>query len=604
MTINYEFSRDDMSCSRITIDKDYVVVTAESRAFQYVDSECFHFDKIIYDEDVDKFRNFIEKEQNLQQFILVRVLRKDGAYRWCLIYIMARNVSELGRSCTRIELRDLVSLNRRYDEMDINVRKYRNFMGMISERFFEYDMNTRMIQVYSYTDMRCNMYIKEDIDEFVENSRDKGYISKEHLTGFRQLYNSLTEGRESFKGELYTSYFSQGKTEEKYMVYGMTMYKNGEAVMIQGIISPESDAKGNKGFYQYIENSTDSATGLLNKRKMTEIAGNKIESYRREEVNAQLWIVILDIDNFKEVNDTYGHYFGDEVIYKFATALKTETSSKGMVGRIGGDEFLIILDKIPEKEMVRGLLKRIRVRMEKAFEAEAPDYQFTTSIGVSMYPKDADNYERLFKLADMALYIAKAKGRNRYVIYDKALHGDLIESSRIHSQKGLVEKPMFKLEYSANMLMELHQQGVSAVPQVLLKIVEQFNLHGITVYAKRITGEFQVPYRLGQYYHPQDDPSVLISPEYLQRYDEHGMNIVNNYKSFEIEMPQAYTYYVQQQISSSLHFLIGDKTNPAGIITVDMFGQRCRKWSGTDVEILYVLMKFIGELVIRDLEMD
>ena len=159
--------------------------------------------------------------------------------------------------------------------------------------------------------------------------------------------------------------------------------------------------------------------GLLNKRAITSVAQQILAEKPQYNVN----LVILDIDNFTDINSSYGHLFGDEVIYTIARIIKTEIGTRGFAGRISGGGYLLVLEDTRDETDLRGILRAIRTKTEFAFSDRFENFRLTCSMGVSTYPLDSADYDELFMQADKALYIAQEKGQNRYVIYDIAKHG-------------------------------------------------------------------------------------------------------------------------------------------------------------------------------------
>ncbi|WP_164966718.1 GGDEF domain-containing protein [Aliarcobacter trophiarum] len=120
-------------------------------------------------------------------------------------------------------------------------------------------------------------------------------------------------------------------------------------------------------------------------------------------------IILIDIDNFKEINDTYGHLIGDKVLIKIAEVLKKYVRDTDIVGRFGGEEFIIICSNT-KQEGVKKLAENLRkILLKQDFEILR---QVTASFGIASY-KDTDNIDELIKRADRALYLAKSKGKNR-----------------------------------------------------------------------------------------------------------------------------------------------------------------------------------------------
>lgn len=161
---------------------------------------------------------------------------------------------------------------------------------------------------------------------------------------------------------------------------------------------------------------TDLLTGLNNKIA-TE---RKIKEYMKES-DAQALMFLLDIDNFKKINDTMGHAFGDEVLRALGFGLAAEFRVSDILGRTGGDEFMIFLKNIKDQSIIDKEVSRV-VRFFHGFEVgDVVKYSATASIGCAVYPRDADNFESLYKAADKALYKAKKRGKNQLAFYQNEL---------------------------------------------------------------------------------------------------------------------------------------------------------------------------------------
>ena len=162
---------------------------------------------------------------------------------------------------------------------------------------------------------------------------------------------------------------------------------------------------------------TDQLTGLNNKIA-TE---RKIQEYIEQNPDKQCLFFLFDIDNFKKINDTLGHAFGDEVLRALGHQLSNEFRVTDIIGRTGGDEFILFLKDIKSDEILEKEAQRL-VRFFHTFQAgEYVKYSATSSIGATIYPRDAKDYYGLYTAADSALYEAKRQGKNRMVFYNKNL---------------------------------------------------------------------------------------------------------------------------------------------------------------------------------------
>lgn len=157
----------------------------------------------------------------------------------------------------------------------------------------------------------------------------------------------------------------------------------------------------------------DTLTGLYNRRT----AGNFLQKFLAEK--NFFAFIILDLDNFKQINDRFGHDCGDTVIKSAATKMREHFADKGIIARLGGDEFLVILSDISPYE-VDERLKNFS-RMKKFVEYKNQRITYTMSIGYSLFPEQSKNYHEIYQNADMALYEAKMSGKNNCKKFSKGM---------------------------------------------------------------------------------------------------------------------------------------------------------------------------------------
>jgi diguanylate cyclase (GGDEF)-like protein len=159
---------------------------------------------------------------------------------------------------------------------------------------------------------------------------------------------------------------------------------------------------------------TDGLTGLLNRKHILELLDKEISRSRR--YGQPVSILMLDIDHFKNVNDTYGHQTGDAVMRRLADCFYEAVRENDMVGRYGGEEFLILL---PDSNAQNGIQTAQRIRKmvrDLEIETSGENVTVTVSIGVSSYPQYGQDADAVICAADAALYQAKSNGRNQVVL--------------------------------------------------------------------------------------------------------------------------------------------------------------------------------------------
>ncbi len=135
--------------------------------------------------------------------------------------------------------------------------------------------------------------------------------------------------------------------------------------------------------------------------------------------NSTFAFFILDIDNFKAANDTYGHEFGDYCIQQFSECIRKEFRTDDIIGRFGGDEFVIFV-KYTSKIWVLEKAKRLVASLNMTCKKEGAKHKISASIGISLYPQDGEILTALYKNADAALYLVKKTGKNNFMFYEDA----------------------------------------------------------------------------------------------------------------------------------------------------------------------------------------
>ena len=159
---------------------------------------------------------------------------------------------------------------------------------------------------------------------------------------------------------------------------------------------------------------TDLLTGLNNKLA-TE---RKIKEYMAQNQDKLGMLFVIDIDNFKKINDTMGHAFGDEVLRSLGKQIGVNFRVTDIIGRVGGDEFMVFLKDLQKDEIVLREAKKLEYFFKHFEVGEYVKYSATASIGAAVFPADGNDFESLYKSADQAVYKAKKRGKNQVAFFD------------------------------------------------------------------------------------------------------------------------------------------------------------------------------------------
>jgi len=170
----------------------------------------------------------------------------------------------------------------------------------------------------------------------------------------------------------------------------------------------------NRSLVQQLEEMSikDSLTGLYNYRYLQKCLDEEIDRSRR--YGHKFFILMIDADHFKDVNDTYGHLFGDHVLKKIGELISQELRSTDRLFRYGGEEFLIIMNEISKDQVPNAIGRQLAAIRNHAFTFDGQKTKLTVSMGGAFFPEDADSKVSLIQTADQALYRAKEAGRDRF----------------------------------------------------------------------------------------------------------------------------------------------------------------------------------------------
>ncbi len=331
-----------------------------------------------------------------------------------------------------------------------------------------------------------------------------------------------------------------------------------------------------------IQSERDDLTGLANRRKFYDILDSQIRSKNK------FTLFFLDLDLFKEVNDSLGHAVGDKLLVEVAKRLNACIRTEDTIARLGGDEFMVILPLITDTDKIETIASNINNSLSKTFIIEDNQINITTSIGITRYPVDASNAEQLIINGDQAMYHAKKKGRNCYSYFDHAMKIEAQNKNNlINDLKLALEKKQFELHYQP--IINLHDNKISKAealirwkhptqgfisPEIFIPLAEEIRLIndiGEWVFLEAATETMNIV----KYHDPDFKMSINTSP--LQ-YRKNNMNLSNwlnqlheyglTGKNLVLEITEGILMETSKAVISNLHQLKDLKIE----VAIDDFG--------------------------------
>ncbi len=349
----------------------------------------------------------------------------------------------------------------------------------------------------------------------------------------------------------------------------------------------------------------DSLTRLLNKH-----AGRRhIEDYLAQyPQGVPCALLIIDLDNFKQVNDQYGHLFGDAVLTRAAREIKKFFRSQDILARIGGDEFMVLMRGVSDRHLVQSRCSRLLEAFRIAFREQGHRLELGCSIGISLAPEHGTDYSQLFRRADQALYQAKAMGKHTFLFYDGA--NDAFRSSqrrttavnnRIDSdeQPGLADNSIvqyaFRQLYSA--------QDVDAALNEILRLAgELMNVSRVYIFENSDDNRFcnntyewcntGIRPEIGNLQHISYEEDI---PGYRECYDENGILYCPDIRELP---PAVHDILAPQGIQSLLHCAIREGGTFRGYIGFDECNKQ-RLWTQEQIDALTYLSEMLSVFLLK-----
>lgn len=173
------------------------------------------------------------------------------------------------------------------------------------------------------------------------------------------------------------------------------------------------------------------------------------EALHQSEISlGRIGVIIIDLDNFKEINDTAGHAIGDEVLIKVADRIKHIITPPNIIARFGGDEFLILVQENPDEQALHMFCARLIEEMEAPFRVQQKSFLVSISIGASLFPDNSRNAEELIMFADEAMYQAKRTGKNKFILFNENMHDVFTKRTQLGNElRHAVERHQLYLQY-------------------------------------------------------------------------------------------------------------------------------------------------------------
>ena len=581
-------------CRIIGVVSDEFTISDGNQPMQdfFLNRRAYPITELMYEEDREGFLKVLKEKAEEGAGSVVRLLGTDKAYRWHYIY-MQQFHSENGRLFYHIEMQDISTVGDYIRALEQKSGQYERLLEIQHTMLFLYSHETKRIRLFWLKRNAIHIVVDKELDAW-ESERSGEQFSVEEELAFHMLCQDIRGGTESFVHDVVSRELSQNGKKELYRFRGGAWRYKGELKECYGTIQL-MDKKTNRVKSDIsMEEQLDPLTGLYNKV----VCMDRIRSLIEKNAEETFYICMIDLDNFKMMNDTYGHLFGDRVLTVVADVMREVLGNRGIAGRFGGDEFFIIIDSALDEQEVRQIIFTIRKNIRWYFENSEDRLVVTLSVGVATYPKDAHSLDKLMAMADRALYIAKEKGKDRYIIYDEEKHGKVTFDEE---HRKIVEMSMKKTETSrlsaVLYLYELlEQKGADALGEVMGLVGKLFEIDRINIF---LGTDLHLWKTWGRDTWAVENAGYILFDNYLGQFASHKTSCCADLDMLAYKYPKVHRYLSRYEIKSSVQYLLGEGSDINGLISYELLKAK-RKWSDEDVRSLTLISRFIETAVKKD----
>ncbi len=319
--------------------------------------------------------------------------------------------------------------------------KYRSILESIQEGYFEVDLNGN----FTFCNNSMSRLTGCSKEELL-GMNYKQFTNEENIKEVLQAFNEVYDTGEPFK---FDWQIIRRSGSEGFIEASVTLKKDlsGKPIGFKGMIRDITERKRIEQQINYMA-THDALTGLPNRLMFSQLLNHAIRSAQRH--GKQLAVLFIDLDRFKTINNSLGHEAGDRLLKEMARRFRKSLRAVDIVGRLGGDEFIILTDEVDELNQVANVAHKLLTTVIQPMVLAGEECRITASIGISIYPRDGNDEQSLMKNADVAMYFAKEEGKNNYQFYSKDIHS--LSNKRFSIETNLyraLERNELSLEYQA-----------------------------------------------------------------------------------------------------------------------------------------------------------
>lgn len=402
-------------------DEAWTVIDADESLFRFLGYSRQEFQErfdnqmagVIHPDDLAPMHDLVSRQLARGNVIFNenRLVCKDGTVKW--IWVSAELLRDTPQGAYfNCMFHDITGQKDAQAALSISERRYNAILKQAENVIYEWDCATGAI--YWSPNYAKSFGYSPPATGFPQCMLEQKLVHPEDAASFAAQFAEMRRGEPESTRE-YRLRTSDGKYLWRRVSAVAIADTDGKMSKVIGMLS-DINAQKQQILRVQEKADRDALTGLFNRGAIETRVGRYMQT-----LSTPAALMVIDVDNFKGVNDTFGHIYGDAVLSDMAYNLQALCASDDLAGRMGGDEFIYFMTGLGAREEAETRAAEIGRVFLRSFEINGLQYETSGSIGLAFYPQDGTQFWELFEKADLAAYHSKRNGKNRYTVYDASL---------------------------------------------------------------------------------------------------------------------------------------------------------------------------------------
>lgn len=567
-----------MNKSYAILDNYYNVLSGSPEFFSFFGATNFlPLLSRVHKDDYDKIQDCIQTLQlNKMSKNVCRIKNKDDKYVWFYL-----KITKLSDTTNRFEFLEVDSIDHVIEATSVKNIRFRKLLSMLNVISFKYNPEDNILKIFKIDSNREYFIYNDTLDNIVAHFVKNKRVREDYLDTLEQLKNNIKNCKSDFSYELMVTITAESTEYKLINVIGGSVFSFDNKPVVVGAF--DTGINSDSIIYH-----NDPMTGVLDKSSIIKYAKNALA----DRDNKNVVISIIDMDDFKLINDNLGHVVGDQVIMRFVHILTSIVGVKGGIGRYGGDEFMVVFDNLTGIEEIRSYFRAIRSTVEMEFKNISDGISMTCSIGIVDSENNGRDYDHLFMLADECLYKAKDYGKNRYIYYNVRFKALAESGTNIgKSRKGQLAQ---KNELIFNVTQALFSKKEKGFDEAIAMVGEYFKLDKIKIYQGE---DLRLTNFWGEDMQEEDKTIPFVFDEtYLSMFVDNHSLIVESIDTLEFRASKAYSILKKLNVKSFFQYIIIINNKIEGFISFEL-NKVGRRWTDNQLNSFYIVSQLIHQII-------